>query len=119
MPDVTPTSATSRMGLSQTLWLHLDQLLFSLEHFSPDAIIKRAEEEISHYDSKNQSSAAYARGKNRFHPYERADKKFEGRSDSKQERPAWKNIGRRQFRRGRGKNANFSTRPAKGQQSYK
>ena len=85
----------------------------------PDAIIKRAEEEISHYDSKNQSSTAYAKGKNRFHPYERADKKFEGRSDSKQERPAWKNIGRRQFRRGRGKNANFSTRPAKGQQSYK
>ena len=85
----------------------------------PDAIIKRAEEEISHYDSKNQSSTAYARGKNRFHPYERTDKKFEGRSDSKQERPAWKNIGRRQFRRGRGKNTNFSTRPAKGQQSYK
>ena len=85
----------------------------------PDTIIKRAEEEISHHDSKNQSSAAYARGKNRFHPYERAEKKFEGRSEGKQDRPAWKNIGRRQFKRGRVKSASFSSRPAKGQQSYK
>ena len=85
----------------------------------PDAVIKRAEEEIALHDSKNQSSAAYARGKNRFHPYERVDKKFEGRSEGKQDRPAWKNIGRRQFRRGRGKSVGFSSRPAKGQQSYK
>ena len=85
----------------------------------PDAVIKRAEEEISHHDSKSQSSASYARGKNRFHPYERVDKKFEGRSEVKQDRPAWKNIGRRQFKRGKGKAASFSSRPAKGQQSYK
>ena len=85
----------------------------------PDAVIKRAEEEISHYDNKSQPSASYARGKNRFHPYERVDKKFEGRSEVRQDRPAWKNIGRRQFKRGKGKSANFSSRPAKGQQSYK
>ena len=84
----------------------------------PDSIIKRAEEEISHYDSKGQC-AAYGRGKARYHPYERPDiKKPESRSESKQERPAWKNIGRRQFKRGRGRSANFSSR-AKGQQSYK
>ena len=85
----------------------------------PDAVIKRAEEEIALHDSKNQPSTAYARGKNRFHPYERVDKKFEGQSKGKQDRPAWKNIGRRQFRRGRGKSVGFSSRPAKGQQSYK
>ena len=85
----------------------------------PDAVIKRAEEEISHHDSKSQSSASYARGKNRFHPYERVDKKFEGRSEGRQDRPAWKNIGRCQFKRGKGKAASFSSRPAKGQQSYK
>ena len=85
----------------------------------PDAVIKRAEEEISHYDSKSQPSVSYARGKNRFHPYERVDKKFKGRSEVRQERPAWKNIGRRQFKRSKGKSANFSSRPAKGQQSYK
>ena len=85
----------------------------------PDAVIKRAEEEIALHDSKNQSSTAYARGKNHFHPYERVDKKFEGRAEVKQDRPAWKNIGQRQFRRGRGKSVGFSSRPAKGQQSYK
>ena len=60
----------------------------------PDTVIKRAEEEISHHDSKDQSSAAYARGKNCFHPYERVEKKFEGRSEGKQDTSAWKNIGR-------------------------
>ena len=85
----------------------------------PDTVIKRAEEEISHHDSKSQASASYARGKNRFHPYERVDKKMEGWSEGRQDRPAWKNIGRRQFKRGKGKAASFSSRPAKGQQSYK
>ena len=85
----------------------------------PDTVIKRAEEEISHHDSKSQASASYTRGKNRFHPYERVDKKMEGRSEGRQDRPAWKNIGRRQFTRGKGKAASFSSRPAKGQQSYK
>ena len=85
----------------------------------PDSIIKRAEEEISHYDSKGQS-ATYGRGKACYHPYERTDaKKPESRPESKQDRPAWKNIGRRQFKRGRGRYANFSSRGAKGQQSYK
>ena len=52
------------------------------------------------YDSKGQSSFCYVRrSKGRYHPYERVDKKSEGRSESKQDRPAWKNIGRRQFKR--------------------
>ena len=45
----------------------------------PDAVIKRMEEEISHYDSKGESSS-YGQNKGRFHPYERVDKKSEGRS---------------------------------------
>ena len=49
----------------------------------------------------------------------RSQAKWYGRSDTKQERPAWKNIGRRQFKRSRGKNNNFSSRPAKGQQTFK
>ena len=40
----------------------------------PDSIIKRAEEEISHYDSKGQS-ATFGQGKARYHPYERPDAK--------------------------------------------
>ena len=85
----------------------------------PNTVIKRAEEEIAHYDNKGQSSSSYGRSKGRYHPYERVDKKSEGRSESKQDRPAWKNIGRRQFKKGKGRSANFSSRPAKGQQSYK
>ena len=84
----------------------------------PDSVIKKAEEEIAYNDSKGQSSSSYTRGKGRYHPYERVDKKSEGWSDRKQERPAWKNIGKHQFRRGRGKSTNLSSRPAKGQQSY-
>ena len=52
----------------------------------PDSIIKRAEEEIAHFEAKGQSSS---RGKGRYHPYERTEK----RSDSKSDRPAWP-IGR-------------------------
>ena len=85
----------------------------------PESAIKRAEEEISHYDSKSQPAATSSRMKARFHPYERHDRKQEGRSEHKQERPAWKNINKRQFRRPKGKSANFSSRSAKGQQPYK
>ena len=95
----------------RTAPLHLSTLF-------PDAVIKRAEE-IAHYDNKGHSASSSSCHKGRFHPYERPDKRVEGRSDTKQERPAWKNIGRHQFRRCRGKNANFSSRPAKGQQTFK
>ena len=64
----------------------------------PDTAIKRAEEEITLYDNKEQSTLSSSRHKGRFHPYERPEKRVEGRSDAKQERPAWKNIGKRQFR---------------------
>ena len=43
----------------------------------PDSVIKKAEEEISHYDSRGQSFAS-SKGKGRFHPYERPDKGTEG-----------------------------------------
>ena len=66
-------------GVKSDTLAALRSALLQLGTLFPDAVIKRAEEEISLHDSKNQSSAAYARGKNRFHPYERVDKKFEGR----------------------------------------
>ena len=56
----------------------------------PDSVIKRAEEEIAHYESKGQASS---RSKGRYHPYERTEKRSDKRSDnSKGDRPAWKNI---------------------------
>ena len=84
-----------------------------------ESVVKKAEEEIALYDNKSHPTATTSRIKNRYHPYERADKKQEGRSEGKQDRPAWKNINRRQFKQGRGKVSNFSSRPARGQQQYK
>ena len=99
-------------GIKQDTFAALRTAPLQIGTLFPDSIIKRAEEEISHYDSKAKAS--------RYHPYERTDaKKPESRSEGKQEMPAWKNIGRRQFKRGRGRYANFSSRRAKGQQSYK
>ena len=82
----------------------------------PDSVLKKAEEEIAYYDSKGQS-ASVAKGKSRLHPYERPEKKSEGQSDPRPDRQAWKNIGKKQYRRGKGKSFNFSSQPAKGQQS--
>ena len=83
----------------------------------PDSVIKRAEEEISHYESRGHSSGS--RSKARFHPYERPDKKSDRRQDKKGDKPAWKSIGKGRYRKPRGKASNYSSRPAKGQQPYK
>ena len=85
-----------------------------------ESVVKKAEEEIALYDSKSHPAPnTTSRAKNRYHPYEKSDRKQEGRSEGKQDRPAWKNINRRQFKRGRGKASSFSSRPARGQQQYK
>ena len=78
----------------------------------PDSVIKRAEEEIAHFETKGQSSS---RGKGRYHPYERSEKRSDKRSDSKNDRPAWKNIGKDSYKKSKGKSASYSSRPAKGQ----
>ena len=82
----------------------------------PDSVIKRAEEDIAQLQSKGHAGGSQNKG--RYHPYERQDKRSVNR-DSRSEKPAWKTIGRKQFRRGRGRTTTFSSRPAKSQQSYK
>ena len=84
-----------------------------------EAVVKKAEEEIALYDNKSHPTATTSHARHRFHPYERSDKKQESRSEGKQDRPAWKNINRRPFKRGRGKASNFSSRPSCGQQHCK
>ena len=89
------------------LWtapLHLDTLFL-------DSTVKRAEEDIADFD-KGRSGSVY-KGR-RYHPCERQ----EPRSDKKQDRPAWKNLSHTQHRKSKGKQQ-YSSRPAKGQQSYK
>ena len=81
----------------------------------PDSIIKLAEEEIAHFEANGQSSS---RSKGRYHPYERTEKRSDKRSDSKSDRPAWKNMSKGSYKKSKGKSS-YSSRPAKGQQSYK
>ena len=81
----------------------------------PDSIIKRAEEEIAHFESKGRSSSG---GKGRYHPYERTEKRSDKRSGSKRDRPAWKNIEKSSYKKPKGKSSSYLSRPAKGQQSY-
>ena len=83
----------------------------------PDSALRKAEEDIANFESKGHSSAG--RSKGRYHPYERSDKRSDSRTEAKPDRLAWKNISRRQFKKGKGRSLNYTSRPAKGQQSYK
>ena len=82
-----------------------------LDTLFQDSVVKRAEEDITGFD-KGRSSSVY-KGR-RYHPYERQDSK----TDSRQERPAWKNLSRTQRRKQKGRHQ-YSSRPAKGQQQRK
>ena len=80
----------------------------------PEEALKQAEQDIAAFESKGQ---IHTGKKARFHPYERPEKRPDNK---KPDRPAWKNVGYRgQSKRGRGKSSYYSSRPAKGQQSYK
>ena len=83
----------------------------------PDSVIKWAEEEIAHYENKGHASSSH--GKGRYHPYECQDKRSDNRSDNRSAKPPWKNIGKGYYRKNKGRSSNFSSRPAKDQQSYK
>ena len=65
----------------------------------PYSIIKGAEEEIPHFEAKGHSSS---RGKGRYHPYERTEKRSDKRSDPKSDRLAWKNIGKGNYKKPKG-----------------
>ena len=78
----------------------------------PGSIIKRAEEDIAQFEAKGHSGSTHSKG--RYHPYE-----CQVTKGSRLDKPAWKTIGRKQSRRGKGRTASYSSRPAKGQQSYK
>ena len=70
----------------------------------PDTVIKQAEEDIAHFENKEQSTSA--RGKGQYHPYERTDK----RSDNRSDKPAWKNIGGKgQYKKSKGRASNYSS----------
>ena len=84
-----------------------------LDTLFPDNVIKQAEDDIANFD-KRCSGSIYKKGC--YHPYERQDRKPDSK---KQDRAAWKNLSSHGgHRRGKGKHQ-YSSRRAKGQQSYK
>ena len=105
-----------RTGIKQDTLTALRAAPLHIPTLFPDATIKRAEEDIAQFESKGHTGQQHSKG--RFHPYERPDKRHSGK-DTKLEKPAWKTIGKKQFRKGKGRSSTYSSRPAKGQQSYK
>ena len=105
-----------RTGIKQDTLTALRTAPLHIPTLFPDATIKRAEEDIAQFESKGHTGQQHSKG--RYHPYERPDKRHSGK-DTKSEKPAWKTIGKKQFRKGKGRASTYSSRPAKGQQSYK
>ena len=81
----------------------------------PDSVIKRAEEDIAQFESKGHTGGSHNKG--RYHPYERQDKRSVNR-DSRSEKPAWKTIGRKQFKRGRGRTTTSSRQASRINDNY-
>ena len=67
------------MTALQTAPVHISTLF-------PDSIIKRAEEEIAHFENKGHSSGSY--GKGQYHPYERTENRLDRKSFNKLDRSA-------------------------------
>ena len=106
-----------RTGIKPDTWNALRTGPLHINTLFPDSALRKAEEDMVSFESKGQSSAGHSKG--RYHPYERSDKRVDSRNEAKPDKPAWKNINRRQFKRGKGHASNYTSRPAKGQQSYK
>ena len=98
-----------RTGIKPDTFTALRSAPLHISTLFPDSVIKRAEEDIAQLESKGHAGSSQNKG--RYHPYERQDKRLVNR-DSRSEKPAWKTIGRKQFRRRR--TTTFSSRPAKG-----
>ena len=67
----------------------------------PDTVIKKAEEEISNFESRGHSASS--RSKVRFQPYDKSDRRSDRRPEKKNDKPAWKNIGKGRYRKQRSK----------------
>ena len=103
-------------GIKQDTLTALRTAPLHISTLFPDATIKRAEEDIAQFESKSHSASNHNKGQ--YHPYERVEKKPSGK-ESRQDKPAWKTIGKKQYWKGKGRTISYSSRPAKGQQSYK
>ena len=95
-----------RTGIKPDTLTALKSAPLHISTLFPDSVIKRAEEDIAPFESKGHSGSTQSMG--RYHPYERQDKRSVNK-DSRSDKPAWKIIGRKQSRRGKGHNASYSS----------
>ena len=109
-------STNLKMGVKPNTLAALHTAPMHISTLFPDSVIKRAEEEIAHFESKGDTSGS--RGKGRYHLYGIMDKRSDRKSSYKPDKSTWKNIGRGQHTRARGKQSSYSSRPAKGQQLF-
>ena len=102
-----------RSGIKPDTLAALRTAPLQLATLFPDSVLRKAEEDISSYESKGQSGSSYRKGL--YHPYECSEK----RSDNKRsDQPAWKNISTHKEKRTKGKHSYYSSRPSKTQQSH-
>ena len=88
-----------------------------LDTLFPDLVLKKAEEDISKFEDRGRSHpGSTGRKDSRFHPYKKPEQSYQ---ENKQTRPAWKNIGRFQKKKAKFQGQKYSSRQARGYNSFK
>ena len=109
--------ALVKAGIKQHTLASLRQAPMQLDTLFPDLVLKKAEEDISKFEDRGRSHASSSgRKDSRFHPYKRPEKPYQ---ENKQTRPAWKNIGRLQKKKAKFQGNEYSSRHARGYNSFK
>ena len=106
-----------KAGIKQDTLASLRQAPMQLDTLFPDLVLKKAEEDISKFEDRGRShTSSSGRKDSRFHPYKRPEKPHQ---ENKQTRPAWKNIGRLQKKKAKFQGGKYSSRQARGYNSFK
>ena len=109
--------ALVKPGIKQDTLASLRQAPMQLDTLFPDLVLKKAEEDISKFEDRGRSHpGSTGRKDSRFHPYKKPEQSYQ---ENKQTRPAWKNIGRFQKKKAKFQGQKYSSRQARGYNSFK
>ena len=109
--------ALVKAGIKQDTLASLRQAPMQLDTLFPDLVLRKAKEDISKFEDRGRSQASSTgRKDSRFHPYKKPEKSYQ---ENKQARPAWKNIGRFNKKKAKFQGQKYSSRQARGYNSYK
>ena len=104
-------------SIKQDTLASLRQAPMQLDTLFPDLVLKKAEEDISKFEDRGRSHpGSTGRKDSRFHPYKKPEQSYQ---DNKQTRTAWKNIGRFQKKKAKFQEQKYSSRQARGYNSFK